>query len=180
MLVGAALLVAALVVPAALIIGGEARRQAEVSAAAEEPVPGAVEETDLSAAHVTAPIESGALPPMGGDHHPVWQDCGFYTEPVRNEHAVHSLEHGAVWVTYRPDLPENQVAILRSLADRHAYLLVSPYEGLASPLVATAWGVQVELESAEDDRLEVFLERYLQGPQTPEPGAACTGGIGGA
>jgi Protein of unknown function (DUF3105) len=44
--------------------------------------------------------------------------------------------------------------------------------------VATAWGKQLSLESAEDSNLERFVNAYTQGPQTPEPGATCTGGVG--
>lgn len=168
----------ALVVPTALVLTSEQRRQSAVAEAAAQPIDGVVEVQDLAAGHVTTPVDYAEVPPLGGDHHPTWQNCGFYDEPVIDVHAVHSLEHGAVWVTYDPDLPEDQVATLRELADRHPYLLVSPYEGLGTPLVASAWGFQVPLESVDDERLEPFLVKYLQGPQTPEPGAACTGGMG--
>ena len=35
-------------------------------------------------------------PPAGGPHDPAWLDCGVYDEPVRDENAVHDLEHGTV------------------------------------------------------------------------------------
>jgi hypothetical protein len=108
----------------------------------------------------------------------VWQNCGFYEEPVPNEPAVHSLEHGAVWVTHDPGLEEDQVEELRTLAEENSYVLVSPYEGLSAPVVASAWGHQVELEGAGDENLQSFVEAYQQGPQTPEPGASCSGGTG--
>ncbi|NCT90760.1 DUF3105 domain-containing protein [Cellulomonas sp. APG4] len=168
----------ALVVPTALVLTGEQRRQDEVAAAAEAPIEGVTEVTDLSATHVTTPVDYEQTPPLGGDHHPTWQNCGFYSEPVVDVHAVHSLEHGAVWITYDPELDDSQVAELRALTERHPYLLVSPYDGLEAPLVASAWGLQLPLEGVDDERLEPFLVKYLQGPQTPEPGAACSGGMG--
>jgi hypothetical protein len=97
---------------------------------------------------------------------------------VRDENAVHSLEHGAVWITYRPDLPQNQVDQLRDLAQNQTYVLVSPRADLPSPVVASAWGKQLRLQSADDPDLERFIGAFRQGPQTPEQGAACTGGIG--
>jgi hypothetical protein len=126
--------------------------------------------------HTTGDVDYEQSPPAGGPHNPVWQNCGFYDKPVRDENAVHSLEHGAVWITYSPDLPQNQVNKLRDIAESQSYVLVSPYPGLKSPVVASAWGKQVSLDGAEDPDLESFIQAYRQGPQTPEPGAVCTGG----
>jgi Protein of unknown function (DUF3105) len=95
---------------------------------------------------------------------------------VRNETAVRSMEHGAVWITYRPGLPTEQVDKLRELATRKTYVLVSPYPDLPAPVVASAWGRQLRLDSAEDLHLKRFVATFRQGPQTPEPTAPCTGG----
>ncbi len=94
--------------------------------------------------HTEENVDYAQSPPVGGAHYPVWQNCGFYTEPIRDENTVHSLEHGAVWVAYSPDLPQDQVDQLRHLAQSQTYLLVSPYPGLDSPIVASAWGKQLE------------------------------------
>ncbi len=123
-------------------------------------------------------IPFGDLPPDGGVHNSVWQNCRAYDKPVRTENAVHSLEHGAVWITYQPDLPSNQVAILDRFAGPSQYVLVSPFPGLRSPVVLTAWGYQLEVDSADDARVKSFIQTFAQGPQTPEPGASCTGGKG--
>jgi hypothetical protein len=131
---------------------------------------------DLSQQHTEGPVEYDQNPPVGGMHSPVLQNCGFYDEPVGNEHAVHSLEHGAVWITYDPDLPASDVAKLEALAEDHDYLLISPYEGVPSPVVASAWGVQLQLEGVDDPYLIAFIDYFEQGPQNPEPGAACSGG----
>lgn len=179
LIIGISVLAAlALVVPAAILIVNEQRAQDAVRAAAEGPIDGVVEVADLSANHVTTPVDYEPSPPVGGDHHPVWLNCGYYDAPVDEVHAVHSLEHGAVWITYDPELDAADVAELEELTVKHPYLLVSPYEGLGSPLVASAWGLQVELDGVDDERLPAFLTKYLQGPQTPEPGAACSGGVG--
>lgn len=162
---------------AAVILGAQ-RERATVEAAAEEPIADVEETTDLSADHVEAPIEPTALPPVGGDHSPVVQNCGVYTEPVPAENAVHSLEHGAVWITYRPDLSPEDVAALRDLVEDEPYTLLSPYPELAAPVVLTAWGVQLEIEDVADERIATFLAKYVQGEQTPEPGAPCSGGNG--
>lgn len=128
--------------------------------------------------HTSGDVDYEQSPPTGGEHNPVWQNCGFYDKPVRDENAVHSLEHGAVWITYSPDLPQDQVTELKNIGEDRSYILVSPYPDLPSdtPVVASAWGKQVGLDGAEDPDLESFIQAYRQGPQTPEPGAVCTGG----
>jgi hypothetical protein len=128
--------------------------------------------------HTGGDVDYDQTPPAGGPHNPVWQNCGYYDKPVRDESAVHSLEHGAVWITYSPDLPQNQVNELKNIAQSESYVLVSPYPDLPedTPVVASAWGKQVGLDGANDPDLESFIQAYQQGPQTPEPGAVCTGG----
>ncbi|WP_344098288.1 DUF3105 domain-containing protein [Nocardiopsis tropica] len=136
---------------------------------------------DLSADHVEEgeTVEYDVFPPVGGEHYPVWQDCGVYGEPLRTEYAVHSLEHGAVWIAYDPGLDSDQVETLAGLYSPGDYLVISPVEGLPAPVVASAWGSQILLEGAEDPRLIEYLVQYVQGENTPEPGAPCSGGFAG-
>jgi Protein of unknown function (DUF3105) len=133
--------------------------------------------SNLSRNHTKEPVDYPQTPPVGGPHNPIWQNCGFYSKPVRNEYAVHSMEHGAVWITYSPDLPKDQVEKIKSLTQK-SYVLASPYPGLPASVVASAWGKQLRLNSTSDPRLEQFVSTYSQGPQNPEPGAPCTGGVG--
>ena len=77
-------------------------------------------------ATVRGPIKYDREPPTNGDHDPLWQNCGFYERPIEDRHAVHSMDHGVVWITYRPNLPAGQVEELRSYGDER-YVLVSPY-----------------------------------------------------
>jgi hypothetical protein len=65
---------------------------------------------------------------------------------------------------------------LQNIAQSQTYILASPYPGLESPVVASAWGKQVTLDGADDPDLKSFIKAYRVGPQTPEPGAVCTGG----
>jgi hypothetical protein len=125
-------------------------------------------------------VEPGELPPVGGVHYDAWQTCGIYTAPIDPGNAIHSLEHGAVWITYQPDLPAEQVEQLQNLVRGEPYLLLSPYPEQHSPVVLTAWAAQLEVGSAADERLETFIQRYRLGPSTPERGGACNdrGGVG--
>lgn len=129
--------------------------------------------------HVDGPIDYDADPPSGGDHNQVWLNCGVYDQAVPTENAVHSLEHGAVWFAYQPDLDSDQVDALVALAETEPdRIIVSPYPDLPSPVVAVAWERRLAVDDATDPRLEVFLETYVNGDQAPEPAVSCSGGVG--
>lgn len=131
----------------------------------------------LTAEHVTTSVAYNQTPPVGGNHYAIWQTCGVYTEPLINEHAVHSLEHGVVWITYQPDLPADQVQALADITRRSSHRLLSPYPGIDSPIILTAWGYQLRVDHVNDERIMQFINKYEQGPTTPEPGATCSGGV---
>jgi hypothetical protein len=133
--------------------------------------------------HVTGTVHYDRTPPAGGPHNAVWLNCGVYTQPVANENAVHDLEHGAVWITYRPNLSSAGVAHLRQFVESHyvgqeRYLVLSPYPGLPAPVVASAWGAQLRLGGPDDPRLAAFVAHFAGGGQGGEQGAPCTGGTG--
>jgi hypothetical protein len=129
-----------------------------------------------STAHREGDITYGQHPPAGGEHSSAWWDCGTFTAPVRDENAVHSLEHGTVWVTYVPGTldAEETAALEALLPDRH---IISPYPGQDPPLVVTVWGRQLALEGPDDPRLESFVNFYGDGHTAPEPFASCVGGV---
>lgn len=130
--------------------------------------------------HVTTPVTYEMKPPVGGDHDQVWQNCDgdVYTTKIAEMNAVHSLEHGAVWVTYNKKAAEADVKKLAEKVGKTPYSLMSPVDDQAGAIMLSAWGKQVSVDSASDPRVDAFFTKYVQGPQTPEPGAACTGGVG--
>jgi hypothetical protein len=125
----------------------------------------------------TLVIPFGDTPPMGGPHASTWQNCGIYTTPVEAQYAIHSMEHGAVWITYSPDLSADQITMLEGLVRGENYMLVSPYPEQDSSIVLTVWDRQLAIDSADDARIEDFIDRYKQ-DRGPEAGASCSGGTG--
>lgn len=162
----------------AWVIVDAGRDKAALEAAATQEIEGVESFPDLTYNHVTTPVDYAQTPPVGGDHNATWLNCGVYTEPVPNENAVHSLEHGAVWITYDPSLPADEIATLNALADGQSYVLVSPFEGLDSPVVASSWGYQLAVDSADDARLPLFVQKYMLNPELAEVGAPCSNGVG--
>ncbi|MGN6605452.1 MAG: DUF3105 domain-containing protein [Jatrophihabitans sp.] len=140
-------------------------------------IPGVVFRPEPKHDHVDGVVRYDASPPVGGDHSAYWADCTgtIYTAPIADENAVHDLEHGAVWVTYRPGLPQADLARLTSLFSGTDYTLVSPYPGLKSPISLQSWDYQLFLDSASDPRLIAFVNAVRANPAvTPELGASCS------
>lgn len=128
--------------------------------------------------HVDGDLHEDGDVPAGGAHDAIWQNCGFYGEEIRSENAVHSLEHGAVWIAYDPNLSVDDIQSLRRFVSRTEKVLVSPVPGQDAPVIATAWGTQLELQDASDSRLEQFVNEFSSASTAPEPGASCSGGVG--
>ncbi|MFE1786220.1 DUF3105 domain-containing protein [Streptomyces sp. NPDC059506] len=173
---------ASVAVVAALVVGGtylftaaEEKQKADAA-----PVEGVRTWKDLGREHVDKAVSYKMAPPAGGDHSPAWMNCNadVYDKEIPNENAVHSLEHGAVWVTYNSKAAEADVEKLSDKVSATPYSLMSPYKDQESPIALSAWGHRLEVKDASDPRIDRFFKQYVQGPQTPEPGAACTGGVG--
>ena len=136
--------------------------------------------------HVTGPVAYSVTPPVGGDHNATWMNCGVYNKPVPVERAVHNLEHGAIWITYRPSLPSSEVSQLIAffshqtvLAGGARYVDVTPFPGLPTPIVASALGFQLRLQSPTDPRLQQFVDTFRYSQKfSPEYQGPCTGGVG--
>lgn len=153
------------------------------------PAPGKPDKGTLSHDHVSGPVKYAVTPPVGGPHNPIWMNAGVYTKPVPSERAVHNLEHGAIWITYRPSLPKAEVKALtdfvgrqsfidegRGQANRYMDLTPWPTDKLPSPIVMSSWGYQLRVTSPTDPRLQKFVDRFRHSQTyTPEYGAAVDG-----
>ncbi len=106
-----------------------------------------------------------------------WLECGVYDEPVPEEFALHSEEHGAVWLTYLPGASSADVATLAGLRRaKPSYVLVSPYPGQPAAFMASTWDAQLQVDRADDPRLLAFVQAYAGGGQGREQGAPCSPG----
>jgi hypothetical protein len=149
--------------------------------------------------HITSPINSPGLstypsvPPTSGPHAGTPLPSGVYEQPQDIYRAIHSLEHGAVIVWYRPGLATAPLREIKSFYGTQAagdHVIVAPYnypdQGEAGQLpngqdvVLVAWH---HLQTCEQPNLEVvkaFVADYrtptgVQRPvgykgEAPEPG----------
>ncbi len=143
---------------------------------------GGIETYDYAAGqqHVETPVDYTESPPVGGPHDGYWADCtgSVYDVDIRHENAVHSLEHGAVWITYNPDeLSDADVEKLAELVDGVSGRMLSPSEGLDSPISLQSWNHQLKVDSADDERIVQFADFLTRNSDFhPEVGASCENG----
>lgn len=137
--------------------------------------------SDKERNHVTQKVAYKQTPAVGGDHNPIWANCEgrVYTTQLETEKAVHSLEHGAVWVTYKPGTDKKLLDTFAKKVDKKPYIMMSPVAEQADNLVMSAWGNQLTVPSAEDQRVDAFISEFAQSTSAPEPGAACSTSSGG-
>jgi len=157
------------------------------------PAAGKADSGTLAHEHVTGPVTYAVTPPVGGPHSATWMNAGVYTKPIPNERAVHSLEHGAVWITYDPDLPAAQVKQLVALVNKQSYVDessagttgqanrfvdLSPWasNSLPSKIVISSWGYQLRVSSPTDSRLQQFVDTFRHAQKyAPEYGSSVDG-----
>jgi hypothetical protein len=130
--------------------------------------------------HVSTPVTYTETPPVGGPHDLEWADCTgtVYDVDIRHENAVHSLEHGATWITYDPDsISDDDLATLKDLVDGRSGLMLSPYAGLSSTISLQSWNHQLFVDSASDARVQQFADFMTFNGDVeghyPEVGASC-------
>jgi hypothetical protein len=127
--------------------------------------------------HVWGPQTYKLQPPVAGNHNQNWQRCmgDVYPAAIANEHALHSLEHGAVWITYNPSLPADQVEKLAKRVRGNDYMLMSPYPNQDKPISLQAWGFQLKVDNADDSRIDDFIKALRQNASL-EAGTPCSSG----
>ena len=132
-----------------------------------------------AAIHITADqrVAYNRFPPVGGPHDGTWANCNgiVYATAVRSENMVHTLEHGAVWITYNPDtISDADLTVLKGLVDNQPYTTLTPYPGLDSTVSLQAWAHQLKVDSATDERVKQFITALRQNRWVyPETGATC-------
>ncbi|MET8700214.1 DUF3105 domain-containing protein [Kitasatospora sp. NPDC058032] len=175
--VAGVLVIAAIATGTWIVVDANKDKKAKEAAAAA-PIDGVQTFGDLTRNHVKEKVTYPQTPPVGGDHNAVWLDCmgTVYDQPVENERAVHSLEHGAVWVTYNGKATPDDLKVLSDKVKATPYSLMSPYPDEQGTITLSAWSTQLTVDSASDPRVNQFFTKYVQGKQTQEPGASCTMG----
>ena len=127
--------------------------------------------------HVASEQSYPESPGVGGLHDPEWADCdgAIYDNQIREENAVHSLEHGAVWIAYNPDaISDADLSVLTEYVANQPFIFMSPYAGLSSLISLQTWNHQVFVDAVDDPRITQFIQLLRQNPETTPERGTCT------
>jgi len=77
-------------------------------------------------------------PPTSGPHYEDPAPVKFYDQELPDEQLVHNLEHGDVWISYKPDIPPAIIEILKDFAG--GKVIVTKRFKNDTDIALAAWG----------------------------------------
>lgn len=119
-------------------------------------------------------------PPTSGPHYIQPAAWGVSNVEIPDEQIIHNLEHGGVVITYRPDLPQDQVAELQSIATNLTVsdtqeskkgfkVIVAPRAKNEKQIELTSWLWNYSLDSVDQKLIQQFYRDHLN--NAPESSA---------
>lgn len=125
---------------------------------------------DIGREHVAdgTVVQYNSNPPTSGAHYAEWALEKFYDKEIPDGHLVHNLEHGDIWISYRPGIPADVKENLKKLAG--GKIIVTMRSKNDSDIALAAWTRldQFNLENGvvDETRISDFIKRYRnRGPE---------------
>jgi hypothetical protein len=112
-----------------------------------------------------------STPPVSGPHWPDPQRDGIYDKELPDEGVVHSLEHGRIWISYKPTIPSATREALKDIARKNTYMVVSVRAANETDVALAAWNRLDTFNlnahgSFDTARVQDFIDRYRdKGPE---------------
>jgi len=111
-------------------------------------------------------------PPTSGPHWEKQATCKVYDEPVADEAAIHSLEHGAVWITYKDKDDKELSDSLKSVVEKDpTKVLLSPRPENDSKIALASWTRLMKLDAFDESQITTFIKSNRN--NAPEGLAQC-------
>lgn len=128
---------------------------------------------DIGASHPSY----SSNPPTSGWHYANPAKKGVYKEKLADEQVVHNLEHGYIWISYRP---ETNPEIIKQLENFYGFgkkIVVEPRKENDKLIAIAAWNwldkfdpvSSTSLSDTELKRIGDFIDEYIN--KGPEPNA---------
>ncbi len=130
---------------------------------------GKVEEFPIEGVeHVSAEttVEYKTNPPTSGPHFAQAQNWGVYDKEIDDKAAVHALEHGGIWISYK-DISDDEKNILEEIGrENSGSAIVSPRGANDVKIAVVSWGRMMKLDTADKAPIQKYIDTYKN--QSPE------------
>lgn len=138
---------------------------------------------DLGRDHIPVGSEHPAYnsnPPSSGWHYAETAKLGFYDvdEPApADENLIHNLEHGEIWIAYRPSISDAYRERLRQEFGSEPLVIITPRAVNDTDIALVAWGRVYKWDlpakgGLGEQRIRDFITRWRnRGPEKVPPSA---------
>lgn len=117
---------------------------------------------------VGTPVEYKTNPPTSGSHYAEPANWGVYQIAPDDRQLVHNLEHGGIWISYKPSIDADTKAKLEDIGRRNpGSVVVSPREGNDANIAVVSWRRKITMDAFDRDRIEQFISHNIN--KAPEP-----------
>ncbi|HEX9503447.1 MAG TPA: DUF3105 domain-containing protein [Patescibacteria group bacterium] len=106
-------------------------------------------------------------PPTSGPHWPQPANWGAYSTTQADEQMVHNLEHGGIWISYKPGrVDKNTINLLNDFAKRYPLIIVEPRDKDDAAIALAAWTHLQNLDKYDEHAILEFINAYHnKGPE---------------
>ena len=127
----------------------------------------------LGREHVASEVAASdynSSPPTSGPHWANPASRGVHKEEIPDEQLVHNLEHGEVWISWRPGIQEGVIKELEGIAGDFSKVVLTPRSKNDTDIALAAWGrldkFNLEGRPLDTKRIEDFIKKYRnKGPE---------------
>lgn len=112
-------------------------------------------------------------PPSSGWHYPRPAQSGIYDTEFSDEQLIHNLEHGHIWIAYKPDTSKDQIELLANIAKSYgSKVIMAPRKENDTSIAVVAWQHVFKLTVVDEAQIKNFIDAYRgRGPENiPDSG----------
>ncbi|QQG45141.1 MAG: DUF3105 domain-containing protein [Candidatus Sungiibacteriota bacterium] len=108
-------------------------------------------------------------PPTSGPHFAQPAEWGIYKEELPDENLIHNLEHGGVWISYKPGISEEIRKKLEGFFEKYGRkIIVEPRSKNDLDIALVAWNRLDKFNASDfsEERVDRFIKAFRnKGPE---------------
>lgn len=115
------------------------------------------------------PFSYNSNPPTSGPHFASAEEWGVYDKEIPDQVLIHNLEHGGIWIAYKPGIDAEVAKKLEGIAKEYGRkVIMTPRQANDSDIAVAAWTQLDKFSAGEfsEERVRDFIKAYRnKGPE---------------